>query len=555
MTPGEAIVTVEVPSPKRTILGISVGRPAVPEIKPGMHLYISTQQTDGSREFRRVLEDGPENSALSLVGSHFFHVQVGSFPFNPIFSRVVTDKQGNGWDCRICGQLTVSDSRRLLTSIAASNTSPSTPLTPGMAESWIAHRVASQVRDVVREYSIADLRDRNALPPSWWEKQLVGWLAEFGVTIGVDDVSWSSAQAEAAELEAARARDLERVEQASKRQQEAELREFTAAAQYEDQKKQIESDGALSDQERGHQLQLLEKRHRKELIEADTCIESARMEAEKVALEHEAMLARLQEDDAAVEAAEERGQKAEERHQAVVEELDQLNSTLTKLADLPENLLAQLADQDSQRANAAAERVVSPEFGIPASALADLGFSVERQNLVEALRKKAAAEGEKVSVRKTELVTRDLGTARVKGLPINTSLQFEFSTERGGHVTLLNIGTSGAVFVHVPNAHVTLDRAIVEGGRSYNIPGTELLPWEGLQQQGLDYVEVGPPGWEHIVVLVSDRPLVNAGALAKSSVAAPFVKLAARDVTALCDSLSNCPADTWSAGVLSFLVE
>ena len=137
-------------------------------------------------------------------------------------------------------------------------------------------------------------------------------------------------------------------------------------------------------------------------------------------------------------------------------------------------------------------------------------------------------------IRKTALVTRNIGTVKVNALPIHTSLQFEFATAKAGCVTLLNLGTSGAVYVHVPNAYVGVDRARAECGRTYAVPGPEFLPWEALQQQGFDYVEVGPPGWEHLVVLISEKPVLAAGVLARSSGASPFVKLDADEIAEVC---------------------
>ena len=555
MTENETIVTVEASAQTRKFLGMSAGRPRVPAIKPGMQLYMSSQQPDGRRELRRIMDGESPDTSVSPGGIRFYHVGTDHYRFSPTFSRVVTDKQGHEWDCRIAGKLSVADSRRVLTSFAVSIVGPNSPVTPGIAESWIANRIAANVRDTVHDYSIADLRDRQALPPFWWEKQLAGWLEEFGVTIQVDEVSWSSAQAEVAEAEAARQRDLERVATAQQREQEADLREAAAGAEYEKQKKQIEADLSLSDLERSHRLQMLEKQHRRELIEADTQVMNARREAEKAALEHEVILARLRQDADGVKLAGEREQQAKERHRAVVEELNELKTTLTTLADLPGNLLEKLAGQDAQKANAAAERLVSPEFGISASSLAGLGFQVDRQSLIEELRKRAAADGDKVSVRKAELRCRDIGTAKVKGLPINTSLQFEFSTERDGYVTLLNIGTSGSVYIHVPNPYVLPEQAIVKGGHAYGIPGPELLPWERLRRLGLDYVEVGPPGWEHIAVVVSDRPIINIRILERADAEAPFVKLTNEELSDLGNILINKPVDAWSAGVLSFLVE
>jgi len=540
------------PFSRRSLFGLRRGKATLIQPDKNMHLYVRSRTADGTQEVRREMpEEG--GSIATEDGDQGVYVSLAPWPLGLAFSSALRDKNGHTWDLHIRGTWSVTESWRFACSAALDAVSPGMSVSNDLIQSWMIHATASRVQDAVQGNSIEDLRDRDALPARWWEKQLSNWLGEYGISLHIGEIEFASAQASAAEAEAARHRDLERVAQARQREREVELRETAARAEYEKQKKQIESDLNLSDQERAHQLQLLEKRHRKELIEADTQIENARREAEKAALEHEATLARLRQDAEAVKHAEERDRQADECHQAVVKELDELKSALTKLADLPENLLARLADQDARKANAAAERIVSPEFGISASTLAGLGFRVERQNLVEGLRERAAADGDKVSIRKTELITRDIGTAKVKGLPINTSLQFEFSTERSGHVTLLNIGTSGSVYVHVPNAYITLERAKVDGGRSYVIPGAELLPWERLRQLGLDYVEVGPPGWEHIAVLVSDKPLLSASVLAGANVNTPFVKLASDDILGLCDTLSNEPIGAWSAGVLSFL--
>lgn len=543
------IVAVEVPARRSRFLGLSVGRPRVPRIKPGMHLYVSRQQPDGSRELRRVMAEGSTNLDLSLEGARFYHVGLGSYPFSPTFSKAVTDEQGHEWDCRVVGQLCVSDSRRVLTSFARTIATPSSPVTPSIAESWTANRIAPRVRDAVRAYSIADLRDRQALPPSWWERELTDWLDEFGVTVRVDDVSWSSAQAEAAEAEAARQCELERVTVARQREQEAELIQAAAKAEYEKRKKQIESDLKLSDQEQAHQLQLLEKRHRKELIEADMQIENAQREAERAALEHEATLARLRHDAGAVRQAEEQDRQAEERHQTIVKELDELNSTLAELADLPENLLAQLAGQDARKAHAAAERIVSPEFGVLPTALARLGYGTTPQMLMQYLRERATTDSRSMGVEMEEIRTRDIGTETVDALRINSSLRFRFDARRTGHVTLLNLGTSGSAYLHVPNAYARLGAAKVTAGAQYSVPGPELLPPDAIC-----YYEKGPPGWEHLVLVVSDAPLPEESIVNRSTRKRPVVKLSPDEFQRLCVELTGRDPETWSAGILSFLV-
>ncbi len=551
MTTLEPIVAVEAPPREKSFLGISLRAPRVPQLRPDAHLYASAPRPDGIREFTRITVAAELPALAGAV--LFYHVSLAAAPFAPTFSAAVNDSQNRPWDCRLAGRVSVTDSRRFLESFAATIAAPNSPLTAALAESWFAHRIAPNVRDAIRAYALEDLRDKHALPPAWWEKQLAAWLADFGITVRIEEVAWSSAQAAAAEADAARQRDLAHVAQARQEEHEAQLREAAARAAYELRKKQIENDQTLSAHETANQLQLLEKKHRKELIEADTQIENARRDAEKAALAHERELARLRQDITAVQQSQERARQAETQHTAILEELRGFTATLAKLSDLPDHLLAKLADRDAHTAHAAAERIVSPEFNLSASTLAGMGFHTQQQSLLEHLRAHAAADGHPISIRKTDLVTRDIGTARVHALPINTTLQFQFTTARAGFVTLLNIGTSGNVYVHVPNAYTPLARTQVPAG-AYAVPGPELLPWDRLQQLGLDYLEVGPPGWEHLVVLVSDRPLLPAHTLAHASPENPFIKLTLPDLSQLCAAINAAPPDTWSAGVLSFLV-
>jgi len=549
---------VEEPAGKRKFLGISVGDCHPPKIRDGTHLYVSLLQADGKREVNRITEAESTNSISATYSVLFYHVGLGHYRFSPLFAKVFLDEMGNDWDCHITGHISVNDSRQFLTSFASSIASPSIPLTPSLAESWLANHISHLVHDAIsdakqsQEYTISDLKDHHALPTSWWKKRINAWFRDFGITVEINDVAWLSAQAEAAEIVATRKRDIARAMEARKHERDMKIREKDAIAQYEKRKSQIEANLKLSDSERSHQLQLFEEQHRKELLEVKEQVEAVRREAEKAAMEHEVYMARLRRETDTVKQIKERERLADERYEELLREYGELKAALKQIADLPGNLLAQLGSLDAQRANAAAECLSSPEHSISASKLAGLGFQVNRQSFVEDLRNRANTDPHEVTISKSELRCRDIGTAVVKGLPVNTSLQFEFSTERSGFVTLLNIGTSGSSSIHVPNPYIPAEHARALEGNTYRIPGSELLP---LEQLGLDYVEEGPPGWEHIVVLVSDQPLVDSSIIARADVKSPFVKLTNREFLDFYNMLMNMPAGKWSVGILSFLVE
>jgi hypothetical protein len=485
-----------------------------------------------------VRNQGVKVLVLRKVPAHF----ALSFP------GIVKDGEGNGWDLLLDGSCSVRDIRDFLARYGVDAVTPETPVSKTLLESWLAGTVRTQVKDALVGSAIGDLRDKDSLPARWWETQFNKWLSPAGLSMRVVSARWASADAARAEEERLREREMQRMAQEWERQRQAESREARAEADYEKEKARIETDRELTESDRTHQREVLELRHRKEVLAAEAEIENARRASELAALEHEVALARLRKDLGSASKAETRLAEAHSQHDALSAALAKATAVLDQLSRIGEPLLQQLVNTDTKRAHQAAERLVSPEFGISASALAAMGFGVANQALVQTLTGKQTADGQAVLLSKADLATRDIGTAKVKALPIGRSLQFKLVSQRAGYVTLLNLGTSGAVFLHVPNAMIGKQNVRVMEGRPYFVPGEELFPW------AWDYREEGPAGWEHIVGIVSDAPVIAADILARSSAESPIVRLTPEEVGLLFAKLEDMPAEKWSSGVLSFLV-
>jgi hypothetical protein len=536
---------------RRRFGGFGGSQAVLPEPLPDTELYVC-RSTPGGKGLHLVATD---SGAMDQLGGdvRFVRVRTSVQPLDMVFAAILEDRNTHKWDLRMRGTWSIVDCQQFLKKHGLEAAITDSGLACQLAESWIANLLGPPVRAAVRLQSVDVLSEKDAMPVCWWEYQMPKWLGDCGVAVKIAEVQWQSAEATNWQAEQARLKDLARIEQERERQRQAELREAASKADYEREKVRIEADLSLSEKERGHQLQVLELRHRKELIQAETEIENAKRAAEKASLEHEATIARLRNDVETAKLAKIKEEESDQQHRKLAERLAEMQRVLETLAIGPENLLSQLADRDARRAHDARERVTQLSE-VTASQLADLGFAVAPQLIVQNLRDKAVADREPVVIRKAELGTRDIGTKRVKALPINTSLQFEFSTQQAGFTTLLNIGTSGSVYLHVPSAYVGPSEAKVVAGKSYMIPGSELLPWDGLQQAGLDYVEIGPPGWENIAVLISDEPIVAPRVSARSTSESPFVKLTPEEVEEFCGVLSERPPGSWSAAVLSFLV-
>ena len=548
----EALVTAESPQRRGLLFGALRPRARMPALRDGEHLYHAARDVEGLRTFRRIV-DSSDHLPIAAE-DRFYRVAISEWPFSAVFARLARDTDGNAWDCHLDGQLAVADSRTLLTRYAAAVVTPTSSLSLNMAQSWATQQIRQHVEPIVAERRWQELRDEGASALRWWVDQCEQSLANYGLRLQVTGIAWHSAEAEAAEAEAARQRDLQRIREATQRAREAELRESRAKADYEKQRTQIAGDQQLAEGERLHALQMVETRRRREQIEARAQLTAAEHDAERAALEHELTLARLRRDAAARTQVEETVQRTEERFAQLITQFEAAKTSLDQLAALPDQLLARLSAADPRTAHAAAERLVSAEFGILPETLSNLGYRIDRQALIQGLRDKAQRDGQPIHIRKRELIARDIGTARVKSLPINTSLQFEFTSARAGYVTLLNVGTSGAISVHVPNTFVAPASAKIAADQTHSVPGSHLLSRDDMQRYGLDYLEVGPPGWEHLVVIVSERPLIPAAIMARTNAQIPFASLATPEISDLIETLATEAPDAWSAGTLSFLV-
>jgi hypothetical protein len=526
----------------------------VPQPRSGSSLYACIYEADGTRNAPFLIDEKASKNLPNDGKVMFYHVSVTPHPISLPFAKLLKDEDGNEWDCHVNGTLSIIDQCQFLSSYAIHVACPGIPLSAAMVESWIANTVGQLARKSLsgdKHYSRKDLLRQDTVSAKWWRAQFPGWLKAYGIEVQVADASYESADAKMAEAEEAKQRDLERIARTKQLEREAELREAAARMAYEKRKSEIEQ----FETDRKHQLELLEMRYQKERLEESLKVETARRESEKAVADAERALAR---DEQSAKRAEDRERDAECRHETVLRELTEMREMLMRL---PGDLLAQLASRKPDIAHKAAERLVSPEFDVSPTALASLGYRVDRQSLIRFLHEKEASDGNVITLEKSELVSRTIerpGTRDIctlMTLPVRSALQVTLATSRPGFVTLLNIGTSGTLYVHVPNAYVSVAASCVESGQAYTVPGPQLLPCDRLRQYGLNYVEAGPSGWEHLVAIVSDTPFVSTEWLARARVRSPFITLSPAEISDLCDALAACDPKTWSAGVLSFLVE
>jgi len=91
----------------------------------------------------------------------------------------------------------------------------------------------------------------------------------------------------------------------------------------------------------------------------------------------------------------------------------------------------------------------------------------------------------------------------------------------------------------------------VEASQLYTVPGPQLLPAQSIE----GYFELGPEGWEHMAVTITDVPLVDPRFMELATPESPFIDLTSEAAAELAEALENAEPDHYAFGLLSFLVE
>lgn len=451
----------------------------------------------------------------------------------------VKAEAGHKWDLKIEAAFRVVDPVKFLQQHAISRVFPNRPLTSRELANLLVDVVRDQVVPEVERLTVAELKDEQRLSAGWWGTKLKDWLQrrELGIEIEgqVSALEWSSASAAAAEL--AR-REREALQEAGRRQEEQrrlERDQQKLNQEHAASLKQIETNSALSQLERRRQTELLEQQHRADLLAAGERARELERQAERNVLEHNLMMKKLErqiaEESRIARQQESRWQTDSELKRLEHERAERLAKNRLDAIEAEIKSLEEERDLVSQQSAHGA----GPDF------------------LARILREKLRADGEPVLLVMREIVTRDIGDRRVETIKINGSLAFTLRSQRAGYVTLLNIGTSGATHVLTPNSARDAARATISAGGLYSVPGGELLPIEILPQREL--FEGGPPGWEVIVAIVSQQPLMTPTVRDAAKIVGPFFTLHNWQVDDLIKHLASLNPEHWTAGGVEFLVE
>jgi hypothetical protein len=359
-------------------------------------------------------------------------------------------------------------------------------------------------------------------------------------------------RATAGQRDRQQAETLQRVELEAGRKADLEARRLAAElARAEEAAKQAAAATAEQQDAAKHRVELL-------------CLKKDQAEQEVKAASERAKIAELERQNAELavrqaredlQRVQEQRRQAEQSYQAQTQFLGDLKGELRRLfSGINSEVLTDLFKHSPAAAYNAASSITS--HGFSAQHLKAMGIDTQL-NFIERL------QDSTVQVRKNNLKrklypARDIVTGPAQDMEFDTlcfreKVDFEFTSPRSGYVTVINPGTSGKFWLHVPNAFCPTPR--IEEGRTYEVPGPELLPEDKLKAAGLDYYENGPAGWEYIVVIVSDEPLMETAVAGRSRDKAPVIELSPAELQGALDLLERMGRDHWAAGVAKFRVE
>lgn len=487
-----------------------------------------------------------------------------AFEFTFEFPAVKRDDENNAWDMTLRGEYRVQCHVSFIEGLGRGALAPNSHLPTSTLTGIVLGRLQDHILDALYERPLSALRDRS-LTPRWWELNLNEWAASFGLGFNVtQDPAWTSSQADAARMEQERREARDNRLKLQQEEQDAQLALEKSKRDHELRMQHLQHDKSLDQTKRNQQLEYEHLKHQTELAELGTRSQEAAWKQERAALEHQARVAELQGRSAGAAKLEAMVADLAERNERAQATNEGLIAMLTEIQALPQGALGgNLGAKDPQQAFLAADRLLSPEYGLTVGQLHALGVDTTLHDFIAMIHEASAADsGVALSLPSLVNQTRDValrstrrGTpsqVEIPTLRIGDSLRMGLRAGRAGFVTVINFGTSGKVWCNVPNAFCGVEQTYLEQGAEVLLPGSVLLPFEPFDAAGYDDLqEAGPVGREHMLVIISDQP-IGEGLVLDERSDQPFRQLSTANVKGLYDELISLGDETWSAAELSF---
>ncbi len=263
------------------------------EAEPKCELLSVEMTPEGVPDIRIIRDLKAEAKAARKRKINFYRVTTESLPVEATVDDLTTN---DGFAARMgmAGFWTVADSRLFLEKHGLGKVTPGRPLSSDDFLRWMGATVKNRIADEVSRQTFEDLRDRDALPASWIEKQAHPVCQGCGVVVKLSGVNW---QSEAADRVAQQKKDIEEASHATdierKKAEQEEQRARQTLHQVAVKKAQVDLEHEAADIRKMHaeaELRETEARlmHDKSAVEQEYL--RSKMAAEKACVEQQGQL-------------------------------------------------------------------------------------------------------------------------------------------------------------------------------------------------------------------------------------------------------------------------
>ncbi len=412
------------------------------------------------------------------------------------------------------------------------------PLTRQEVEAQMVELVRGDVEKEVKECQYAELTD--SLPLRFWQSALGNRLAESGIQVTLCGTPQWTSPGDVAEDQR---KHNDNVARARRELNKVALDEQREAVQFR------QTQQTLAHGEAEHSSELVQKAIIKRISGKQEVV-TAELELAK----QQRNLAQCKEDAEAQKQAGRYWEESQSAHQKTSRQLEELNRKMQKHEQEVMYLLRQSAGSQAVTHTQVEQLISEHDFTVEDMDLLGFEDRIPLQHFRAQLRQAMVVGHRALELNMTELFSKNIGHRPVKAINWGSSLRFTFQSTRPGYTTILNIGTSGDLLLHVPNTFTSIRDARVKANSRYDIPGSHLLTLDSAGINGIrGYVQQEPRGWETLAVLVSLEPLVDEALVSRSTSDEPFVKLSSKEFEFLCTTLRKLGPDGWAVGVQSWL--
>lgn len=519
--------------------GFSFGKNRLREFlsKPVTAVFLSTG-TDSN--LLNLTQIRPSDDIQKLTYSEML-VRVGKANIETtlVFPEVY-DKNSQPLDLAISATWALRDARLFLREYALSRLAAQDVISKTVFEAFLTQKLSDWVGDEIRKETYEALKVDNVNATRFWQEMMPRWLGLKWLNLmDVHKVSYTSPLSERL-MESSKQKELLEVEQQSIRQKKrADIQHQLEDAEHQQVLLSLKKDTELSNTQYLQQAEIAALEHNIRAISAEESALIAKLEGEKRRVEIETEIAEIQQNKSEAQALVKANEEAAAQASETLKQLQTAQNEIVESVLVLKKTIDQGIEDGKRLADHAA--------GLSESTVSLIENSSQRQRLVAIAREKAKSSIGEVSLVMKDLVSRDMASQKVGCLRIGTSLEFMFRTTRIGYVSILNIGTSGTVYLLTPSGLVGPESTQTTAPALYIFPGPPFYPVEDLWENG-------PAGWEDMLVVVSDEPLFSQSDLAAATPQQPEVVLTDPMIEALSNRLLELDTSSWAAGFLGFMV-